>query len=138
LPVSKTDANAGTIRGRYKALRRAWREKRAAKAEAKYLEGAEKRERIREFINRTGTRKGTTIHTNNNRDRMTGDLLDDVSAISLADPIEAARKASRCQHARSVNLADWIADGNGVAEWCDHNGVARPLKFDKRLPITMA
>jgi hypothetical protein len=81
MPVSKLDARAGTIRGRYTALRRAWRDRKALKDEART-------ERIREFINRP--------------------LRDD----------------SRAQHARRVNLADWLADGNTFAEWCEHNGVS--------------
>ncbi len=60
MPISKTDANSGTLLGRYKALRRAWRDRKAAKAVAKYLEDAERRERIQEFVNRTrgGDRTG--------------------------------------------------------------------------------
>jgi hypothetical protein len=98
VPVSKTDARSGTLRGRYKALRRAWRDRKALKAHEKLLEDEARIVRIREFINRPGRK---------------------------FDPqTKKLRYASRGAHARNVNLAEWLGEGNTYSEWCEHNGVS--------------
>jgi hypothetical protein len=58
MPVSKTDARAGTLRGRYKALRRWFRDRADRLAEVERLDSEARRERISVFwakVNRDDT-----------------------------------------------------------------------------------
>jgi hypothetical protein len=52
LPISKTDSLAGTLRGRYKALRRRFRDRKAEKLGREIIEADLQRDRFNEFVRR--------------------------------------------------------------------------------------